>query len=107
MTSIQSLWALAYHLGFDPAAFLAKTSETVIVDASSKAAAAVGRRVAQSVQVVLSRWAKRIDDSFPERLWARLRETDEVQRSALAETVFVGREFYAAGTCQSSPGKRA
>jgi hypothetical protein len=88
MISIQSLWALANHLGFDPAVLFTKTGEKVVVDAGSKATAVMGRRVAGSVQAILSHWSKRINDSFPAYLRERLDEADEAQRPAIIEAAF-------------------
>ncbi|WP_323990646.1 hypothetical protein [Nguyenibacter sp. L1] len=89
MISIQSLWALANQLGFDPAVLLTKTGERVITHAGGKVATAVGQRVAGSVHAVLSHWTKRINDSFPEYLRERLDEIDEERRPAIIEAAFV------------------
>jgi hypothetical protein len=88
MISFQSLWALANQLGLDPAALLTQTGDKVIADLGSKAAIAVGRRVAGSVQVVFSHWAKQSRDSFPEYFRQRLNEINEDQRPAVIEAAF-------------------
>lgn len=87
MISIQSLWALAIELGFDPAALLTKTAEKVATDAGGKVAAATGKRAVKSIEAVLSYWPTR-DESFREYLRQRLNESNEVRRTAITEAAF-------------------
>lgn len=88
MTSIQTLWALASHLGVDPAELLAKTGEKLVADASSKAITAAGRRMVGSVQAVFLQLMKQINDSFPDYLRKQLHKIDQSQRSAIIEAAF-------------------
>src|SRR5882724_8583079 len=88
MISIHSLWALADQLGFGPAALLSKIGEKAITDAGGKAAAAVGKRLAGSAHAIMSHWAARISDGFPEYLRDRLVEIDETERPAVIDAYF-------------------
>jgi hypothetical protein len=88
MISIQTIWALANQLGFDPAAFLVKAAEKTGLYAGHKAAAVAGKHVAGAVRAVVSYGANRINESFPEYLRERLIDVDEDQRTTIIEAAF-------------------
>lgn len=88
MFSIQSLWALANHLGFDPAVLLTKTGEEIVARSGSKAASAAGRCLSGAVQAILSYWARRIREPLPDYLCLKLDEIDEDLRPAVVEEAF-------------------
>jgi hypothetical protein len=88
MIFMQSIWALANQLGFDPAAFLVEAAEKTGLYGGPKAAAVAGKHVAGAVRAVVSYGANRINESFPEYLRERLIDVDEDQRPAIIEALF-------------------